>query len=205
MNKINRKWWKRYLTKRGFQSRQLLRLAGLTMISVFLSTIGLWMFYNGLIDRLSAGDLPFFFTPDQMQAMSDQIPGVRETALKWIIIMSGLNMVIVIFVGAFITNKLGGPLYQFNLTMKKIAEGDLNIDIRLRKGDEFKDLAENINNATARLQIMIMSIQENVEVIERLRLQPANQQILQQSLAGIREALSYFQTVEITNPEVKRV
>ena len=201
MNNYKRKWWQKYLIERGFHSRQLLRLIGLTMISVFLSTIGLWIVYNNIITQFSASDMPFFFSPEDMHMLSDQIPGIRKVILMWVLIMSGLNIILVVFVGIFITRKLGGPLYRFNQIMEKIAEGDLTAVIRLRKGDEFKDLAKNINDAIARLQLMIMVIRENIDAIEAIDPKSSDQEASHQSLSNIQDALSYFKTVETVNPD----
>jgi methyl-accepting chemotaxis protein len=45
----------------------------------------------------------------------------------------------------FITHKVAGPLYRLKTDISQVLAGDLNVVVRLRKGDDLKDLAAKVN------------------------------------------------------------
>ena len=47
----------------------------------------------------------------------------------------------------YISHKIAGPLYRFELTLKQITQGYLNTRIRLRKYDEAQFLADRFNES----------------------------------------------------------
>ena len=189
--------WRNYLVERGFQTRQIMRLLGLSFITLIVSTIALLLFYNQIIDSLMKSDLPFYLMPEESEELASQLPGLRNTLFTWMTIMSGINLFLVVIIGVFITKKLGGPLYRFKQIMKQIANGDLTVEVELRKGDEFQDLAEDISEAVARVQLMILAIKENVDSLKALHAIDTKNNAAEQCVIGIEDALAYFRTIEI--------
>ena len=60
----------------------------------------------------------------------------------------------------FISHKIAGPLYRFNLIFKAIKEGIVPTPIRLRKGDYLYSEMENINQMLERLRDKLTELQE---------------------------------------------
>jgi len=60
----------------------------------------------------------------------------------------------------FISHKIAGPLYRFNLIFAAIKKGIVPIPIRLRKGDYLYDVMENINEMLERLRDKLTELQE---------------------------------------------
>ncbi len=56
----------------------------------------------------------------------------------------------------FISHKIAGPIYRFEKVAMSIGEGDLTTKFRLRKGDEFKDLADALEDMERSLRYKIM-------------------------------------------------
>jgi methyl-accepting chemotaxis protein len=70
-------------------------------------------------------------------------------------------------IAVFISHRIGGPIYRFKKTMNEIATGNLTCDIRLRKLDEGKDLADCINKMIDSLNSRIGYICSEFDAIER--------------------------------------
>jgi hypothetical protein len=60
----------------------------------------------------------------------------------------------------FISHKIAGPLYRFNLTFKAIKEGIVPTPIQLRTGDYLYNEMENINQMLERLRGKLTELQE---------------------------------------------
>ena len=60
----------------------------------------------------------------------------------------------------FISHKIAGPLYRFNLIFKAIKEGIVPTPIQLRKGDYLYSEMENINQMLERLRDKLTELQE---------------------------------------------
>ena len=60
----------------------------------------------------------------------------------------------------FISHKIAGPLYRFNLTFKAIKEGIVPTPIQLRTGDYLYNEMENINQMLERLRSKLTELQE---------------------------------------------
>jgi methyl-accepting chemotaxis protein len=45
----------------------------------------------------------------------------------------------------FVSHKIAGPVYRFEQSARAIGAGDLSLKIKLRKGDELRELAEAMN------------------------------------------------------------
>jgi len=55
------------------------------------------------------------------------------------------------FVGIVITHKIIGPVMVIKRKINDVEQGDFGAYVKLRKGDEFKDLAEAFNNMVVSL------------------------------------------------------
>jgi methyl-accepting chemotaxis protein len=65
------------------------------------------------------------------------------------------------FHSIFISHKIAGPLYRFNLIFKAIKEGIVPTPIQLRKGDYLYSEMENINQMLERLRDKLTELQES--------------------------------------------
>jgi len=164
---------------------------------VAISAIAMGIFYNQMMDLFTSGDLPAYFMPEDMARLDAQIPGVRRTLLIWMSFIFCINVVVCLFIGILITNKLGGPLFHFKRSMKQIAMGKLFTVVELREGDEFQDMAESINGMVSTIQLMIMAINENIDRLEKSMEGKENNADIEQAIEGCRSTLSFFETITL--------
>ncbi len=197
MTRNQRKWWRGFLVEWGFQVRQILRLVGLVGISLLVAGGVMVLFYDRMVDTFMGSEIPLYLMPEDAEALASQLAGLRTLLLQWMGILAGVNLLLVIFVGVFITRKLGGPLYRFKQVMRRLADGDLTVEAQVRKKDEFRDLAEDISRAVIRLQMMVLAVREQVQQLRTVTVSEADQEKFAISLKALESALDYFHTVDL--------
>jgi two-component system phosphate regulon sensor histidine kinase PhoR len=62
-----------------------------------------------------------------------------------------VGLAVALVMGALMTRRLSGPVRELRETADRVVAGDLTSRARLHTGDEFEDLADSIDQATARL------------------------------------------------------
>lgn len=122
-------------TLEGFQKNMLLRFIVITAIGGIVATI---LFYVLTSRRLNEV-IYTFHLPDS----------INEFLLPYMITanLTGLLVVIIALILAMksVFWKVAGPLFRISQDIQKLIDGDLTVNIRLRKDDEFKDLAEDFD------------------------------------------------------------
>ena len=73
-----------------------------------------------------------------------------------------LGAVVGTIVGLFITHRLVGPIYRLKSIFQQLKQGKTVEEIRLRKGDEFHDLAKEFNS-------VLKSFAEIKEIVEKAK------------------------------------
>lgn len=97
----------------------------------------------------------------------------------------------IFFLGLLFSHKIAGPVYRIEKSIEEIAKGNLALRIKLRKGDEFWDLADIINTMTENLSVSIKSnknavseIQKSLNEIKKVFSNPAGDRAYIESLVA---------------------
>jgi methyl-accepting chemotaxis protein len=75
---------------------------------------------------------------------------------------------VILFFGAasiFVSHKIAGPLFRLKKSLDMIAEGNLDVVIKLRKWDDLKDLAEHINILTGELRTFVITLRNDYSLL----------------------------------------
>ncbi len=75
----------------------------------------------------------------------------------------------------FITHKIAGPVYRFKKVLSEISAGNLNVSVHLRKRDDLKDLAEDLNMVIKELQVFVRTLQADHETLSKCILELEDQ------------------------------
>ncbi|UCH12851.1 MAG: hypothetical protein JSW18_02635 [Candidatus Omnitrophota bacterium] len=132
---------RRYIVKRLFQ---------LKYIGIILLFILLTIFLAGAITY-------YTIFPYLSEKLANVYP---QSRLISILAVSNLRLFyaslalipIAVWIGIALSHKIAGPLYRLENILLDMARGNMAEDIRLRKGDELKSLADAINKVTASLR-----------------------------------------------------
>ena len=145
---------RQFYVKKGFQFRFILKFCILVSLGILFST-GLFLFF-------SRGTLTSSFHDSRLVIENTALavlPAVLYTNLITLILITVGTIVVTLF----ISHKIAGPLFRFEKELKRIAEGDLTTNIRLREKDQISDVAESLNRAVSALREKILIIQSDVE------------------------------------------
>ena len=75
-----------------------------------------------------------------------------ELPLEILLVSFGMLLPLTIAVGILATFRIAGPVYRFEKYLKAVIRGEEVGPCRIRKGDEFQELCELINEATAAMR-----------------------------------------------------
>lgn len=74
-----------------------------------------------------------------------------------ILILSALSV--------FVTHKMAGPMYRFRQVLSEVNGGNLDVSVRLRRKDDFHDLAEDMNKVITSLRDVAHTLHDADQVM----------------------------------------
>lgn len=75
-----------------------------------------------------------------------------ELPLEILLVSFGMLLPLTVAVGILVTFRIAGPVFRFEKYLKAVIRGEEVGPCRIRQGDEFQELCELINQATASLR-----------------------------------------------------
>lgn len=161
-----------HFVKRDFQFRWIMKFCFLVLTGAVIST--------GLLLLFSLDTLTSSFHQSRLVIRNTALAILPATIYTNLITL-GLITLASIFVVLFISHKLAGPLFRFEKELKEIGEGDLTKRIRLRKEDQLAEMAESLNEMSARLHEKVLSVQAGLrELIELASRQNAPEMLIEE-------------------------
>ena len=130
---------RRKLIRPGLQLRLSAKFVGLIALMLGLQ----FLLLDALIGQTSAEGA------GGSAALSDGMWSVAVQLLGWSAVVF---LPLTVLVGIIASFRFAGPLYRFEVFLKAVAAGEQPEDIRLRSGDELKELATLLNEATRPLR-----------------------------------------------------
>lgn len=118
-------------TLKGFQKSILIRFIVITAMGGIIATLVFFFITKRKLDEV----IYTFHLPRSIdEFLFPYVIGANLAGLLIVIIALVLAMRITFW-------KVAGPLYRISQDIQKLIDGDLTVNIRLRKDDEFKDMA----------------------------------------------------------------
>ena len=81
-----------------------------------------------------------------------EIAGQLKIILVSMLVSLAVTLVISSVITLIYSHRIAGPVYRMKKVIDEISKGNFDIDVRVRKEDEFKDLAEKIKEMTVQLK-----------------------------------------------------
>ena len=104
----------------------------------------------------------------------------------------------------FVSHKIAGPLFRFKQVVKELASGNFTNQVRLRKGDQLQDFADEFNEMLAAVRERIRTVDHYAAAVhhdidgigefnvdEQKRRQYSD---LKHKIAELEKALKFFRT-----------
>ncbi|MBF0544967.1 MAG: methyl-accepting chemotaxis protein [Candidatus Riflebacteria bacterium] len=176
-----------FLIKTGLQ----LRYMGIIVSTMLVIALGVgWIIYYTSWNRISG-------TPDlTIDKLAEIFDDVNKVLIRWVVVF----VMLIAILSVFVSHKIAGPVYHFERSAKFIASGDLTHRVKLRYGDELRDLQDAFNQMTDSLRSMVGKDREIIsrliasgaklnDTIKRKKLDPAEIELVAQELYAIIEEL----------------
>ncbi len=127
----------------AYRRRFLLRLGGGLLLTILLTTMGLYLYLN----RPFGGDYLVAIT---------ELDRLR-LAVRWAVTISVLVQLVVFsllifLIALFWTHKIAGPLYRLRLTFERLADGDWTPMAKVRDGDQLQGIPTVVNEGLSTLR-----------------------------------------------------
>jgi|GEM_PF-679057 len=189
---------KNYFVKPGFQTK--LTLIILLIVVIVANIVG------GVIYGLLSGSTII----DQI-SKAFEIDNYRDLLLPVVLFAELVAIIIVTFIGVFVSHTMAGPVYRFEKVLDDIANGELDSHFHLRTSDEFQDLAGSINNLIATLNSKVSELKvysTNVVNIMKEIDSPKSMtsydiENIKNMLEKINGSLNYFSMVDVPSITVQ--
>jgi methyl-accepting chemotaxis protein len=99
--------------------------------------------------------------------LAEKAEAARALLLLHVTVWPWIGGVILFFGAAsiFVSHKIAGPLFRLKKSLDMIAEGNLDVVIKLRKWDDLKDLAEHINILTGELRTFVITLRNDYSLL----------------------------------------
>jgi methyl-accepting chemotaxis protein len=111
---------------------------------------------------------PFILTLSlDFYSLSEKAEAARTLLLLHSKVWPGIGGIILLFgaLSIFITHKIAGPLYRLKKSLSMIVEGNLDVKVKLRKGDDLKDLAEHFNMLAEELRTFVNTVRVDYDLL----------------------------------------
>jgi len=92
--------------------------------------------------------------------------------IRHIMFLAGLEIITVMgigYVSLILSHKIAGPAYAIARDLKRLADGDLTVEIRLRKGDFHLEAADALNFTAGVLRTKMKAIKDELAKLEARR------------------------------------
>jgi nitrogen fixation/metabolism regulation signal transduction histidine kinase len=111
---------------------------------------------------------------DQQRAIADNQAMLvhRQEVVIWSLV-GGLALMVVLIglLGIYFTHKVAGPVYKMKRLLRKVGQGHLHVDARLRKGDELQDFFDTFTEMVSGLRDMekrqLVDVDKALDALEK--------------------------------------
>jgi len=150
---------KNYFINKVFQSEFILKFCGLVVIGSTVFGIILYLFSkHTLTTSFENSRLVIKSTADYL------FPGLLFGGLI-VAIFTALAASVVVML---MTHRIAGPMYRFEKYISEIGSGRLYSDLKIRKKDQFQNMADSLNKMTQDLKLGLVEVNEVSEKLDKL-------------------------------------
>lgn len=166
---------KTIVVKKGFQYRFML----ITLLIIFIVT------------NVTGGTVYFLAGTDSGKELVRSVfnsfgfPPDMEILLPAIIFSQLIAIVLVGYLCNRISNKIAGPVYRMEKALSEMSDGNLSNQVKLRKADEFAELADNLNSFRGKLVSWLTDTQK-ILFSSQVKKKP------EEAIEALKKQLSFF-------------
>ena len=187
--------------EQDFKQRQLMWVLGFAAVYVVISSLMLGAFYVQLLHSAAIGAPPLSIGFEDSLETWNRLPGLRRAVTLWATALTGLSVLFATAVGLVWGHKVGGPIHRFKKELEHLRDGQPVRKITLRRGDEFQDVAEILNETLPSIQAR----ERDLRLRLRASTEPEGLEQLCEAQRSIRERLAAFDQEGLCEADSERV
>lgn len=181
-----------YIDK-DFQTRFILKFCALVGAGALLTI--------GLLYLLSMQSTTVSFVQARVKVMTTAdflLPVMVQTVL----IVAFLVSLVSIGVTLLVSHKIAGPLFRFKQTLRELGRGNFSNQVRLRKGDQLAEIADDFNQMISVIRVRLIEakralalVQVDIDTIGEFNVEDNKRKLfhdLQQKVRDLEKALEFF-------------
>lgn len=150
---------KQYFINKTFQSEFIVKFCGLVIMGSVVFGIILYLFSkHALTTSFENSRLVIKSTADYI------FPGLLFGGVITAIITALAAGVVVILM----THRIAGPMYRFERYINEIGSGRLYSDLKIRKKDQFQNMADSLNKMTHDLKLGLLEVNDVSDELDKL-------------------------------------
>ena len=146
-----------YFIEKGFQFWFIIRFCFLVIAGALITMALLYFFAN------KTTTVSFENTKAVVKSTADFIFPVL---IQTLIVVSVVVAIFAIMLTLYVSHKIGGPVYRFKKELELIEQGDFSSEFRIRRKDQFQDLAQLLNSVKKKLRDELTGIKEELKELE---------------------------------------
>lgn len=142
-----------YYIEKDFQTKHLILTMVLLLAYTFLFVIIIF----------APSMLTLYFD----NPLDEKAEAARRLLLLHSTVWPGIGGAILLFgaLSIYISHKIAGPLYRLKKALSLITEGNLDVKVKLRKWDDLKDLAEQVNVLVEELRTFVTAMRVDYDLL----------------------------------------
>ncbi len=154
---------KQYIVDKPFQFKYLFYVLTMMISTVIIVSFTIFFVtWDKIIKE-------FFYIPDAAKKLADIFISTSQILIVPVLILIAIFSIIAIF----FSHKIAGPIYRVEKIAEELKNGNLNIKVRFRKGDELQHLATALNNMISGIKELVASdkkiIDNLVAIVKKLQ------------------------------------
>jgi len=150
---------KNYFVKASFQRKFILKFCSLVVLGSAIS--------GAILYFLSRDSVTTAFVDSRMVMVGTAnyiLPALLSSSIASIFLISIATTIAIMY----ISNRIAGPLFKIEKSVKELGEGDLRLRINLRSTDEITEMANSINGMTENFNKHLVEIKERSHNLSNL-------------------------------------
>ncbi|MCG8685312.1 MAG: HAMP domain-containing protein [Desulfobacterales bacterium] len=146
---------RQYYIKPGFQTRFTILFLSILIMGGVVSL--------GLTLAFTQDSLTSTYVDSKLVIQNTSLAIMPSVIFTTVLTTLGIGSIAALFF-LVISHKIAGPIHRFELDIQRVAKGDLATRIRIRKNDQFQELAISLNQMISALNERVLEIKKETEV-----------------------------------------
>jgi len=167
-----------YFIEKGFQARFIVRFCILIILGGLLTTAIVYFL------AAKSNTVAFINSRVVVRSTADfMLPLLLQTVLVVVIIIGLVTIVLALFA----SHKIAGPMYRLKKVTESLAKGDFSSNFRIRKLDQFQELADAFTSMIAQLRKELSDLKKDSAAVSGKLDNFSEQDIVEKKRADLAE------------------